>query len=261
MYHPGGVLSPRRKAGELDRKPPYERLASENLRKRGLLPEESVLRRVYAQYYGSVSFVDHNVGRILKAPDEEGLASNTVVVFTTDHGELVGDHWLRLKGPWMYDLVTHVPLIWRWPGRFRAGSAPEEFIEQVDLLPTILELAGAPAHPAAQGRSLRPLLEGSGAPRWREAVYTGDRDSSELPAHGIDDRGLVLKCIRTRDWKLTFFPGRPYGELFDLRHDPWEYDNLWDDPARRNIRQELFARLLHLYAATEDPLPERVAPN
>lgn len=259
MYDPKDVLSPRRKAGELDRKPPYKRIASENLRKNGLLPNETTLRRIYTQYYGAVSFVDHNIGRILKALDEEGIAGNTVVIFTTDHGELVGDHWLRLKGPWMYDLVTHVPMIWRWPGRFVDGTEPAEFAEQVDLLPTLLDLAGAPPSLGAQGRSLRPMLEGKATTGWREAVLTEDRDSSELSAHGLESHHLHLKSIRTRDWRLTHFAGQPFGELFDLRNDPGEYDNLWDDPARRGIREELTARLLDLYVAMDDPLPPRLA--
>lgn len=259
MYSPLDALSPRRKPGELDRLPPYKRIASENLRGRGLLPDEHVLRQIYSQYYGSVSFVDHSVGRILRTLEETGLSSNTVVIFTTDHGELVGDHWLRLKGPWMYDLVTQVPMIWRWPQHFAAGTVPGEFAEQVDVLPTILDLAGLPAHLGAQGRSLRPLLEGKQPPRWREAAFTEDRDSSELAAHGVHDRGLHLKSIRTPDWRLTFFQGKPYGELFDLRDDPGEYENLWDLPDRKRVRQDLTAALLDLYAAIEDPLPERLA--
>jgi len=258
MYGWEQMPPPQRRAGELDNKPPVQKAASEHLRGKGLLPDERELRRIFTQYYGSVSFVDACIGRILKTLEEEGLAGNTIVVFTVDHGEMIGDHWLRLKGPWMYDLVTHVPMIWRWPEHFRT-AVRQEFIEQVDLLPTMLDLVGV-AHPAGvQGRSLGPMLAGSALGSWRDAVLIQDRDSSELEAHGMQARDMSLKTIRTREWKLVFYQGKPYGELYDLVKDPQEYVNLWDSAAHRSTRQDLIVRLLDLYAGAEDPLPARVS--
>jgi arylsulfatase len=259
MYRWEDVPGPQREAGELNAKPPDKRRASERLKQRGLLPDPRELQQDIARYYGATSFVDWNVGRVLKTLEEERLADDTIVIFTTDHGEMIGDHWLRLKGPWMYDLVIHAPIIWRWPRHFGPGKVVEQFAEQVDLMPTLLEFAGVQAPGGLQGRSLAPLLEGRTVNSWREATLTEDRDSSELPAHGIEARDLSLKTIRTRNWKLTFYQGKPYGELFDLRNDPQEYDNLWADPARRRIRTELTQQLLDLLVATEDPLPKRIA--
>lgn len=259
MYPWDQVPPPQRRAGELERKPPHQKRAAEHLQQVGLMPEERELREVFTQYYGSVSFVDANLGRILRALDEEHLAGNTIVIFTVDHGELIGDHWLRLKGPWMYDLVTRVPMIWRWPGRFRQGVR-EQFAAQVDLMPTVLDLATVACPAGVQGASLAPLLRGEEVSPWRDAVLTEDRDSSELAAHGMESRDLNVKAIRTKDWKLVVYQGKPYGELYDLRNDPKEFDNLWDDPARRATREELTARLLDLYVSTDNPLPERLAP-
>lgn len=258
MYRWDQAPPPHRQPGELDRKPPHKKRASEHLRERGLLPDERELREVIARYYGSTSFVDSNAGRVVKTLEEENLANDAVVVFPVDHGEMIGDHWLRLKGPWMYDLVIQVPMIWRRPGRL-APALVDHFAEQVDLMPTVLALAGVAPPSGVPGRSLVPLLQRQRVPAWREATLTEDRDSSELPAHGMEARDLNLKTIRTRNWKLTFYQGKPYGELFDLKNDPREFENLWDDPARRKIRGELLERLLDLLVATEDPLPERKA--
>src|SRR5947209_12222474 len=116
------------------------------------------MRDIIRYTYGMISLVDDNVGRILRTLDETGLAGNTVVLFLSDHGELLGDHGLMTKGPFLYDGLIRVPMIWRWPGQWNARDVVEGICGLVDVAPTLYELAGAPAPLGSQGASLVPVL-------------------------------------------------------------------------------------------------------
>jgi uncharacterized sulfatase len=142
----------------------------------------------------------------------------------------------------MYDEVLHVPLVVRFPGTLPAGKVVEPLTQEIDQMPTLLALLGAPAPEGMQGRSLLPLMAGEKA-KWDETVY------AEFPA---------TKMVRTRDWKLVYYAGRPYGELYDLRSDPHELDNLWNDAGRAAPKQEMMARLANWLIASHDPLPPPV---
>ena len=121
-------------------------------------PEE--LREIVRAYYAMVSFVDDEVGRILSALDELGLRESTLIVFSSDHGEMLGDHGLLLKGPMMYEGAVRVPLLMRWPGVLPEGARRAELVSLVDLCATFLAAAGLPDLPASQGDSLLPLARG-----------------------------------------------------------------------------------------------------
>ena len=103
------------------------------------------LRDIQALTCAMVGFVDEQIGRIFAALDRLGLRENTVVVFTSDHGDMLGDHWMLNKGPFHFDGLLRVPHIWRWPGRFRAGLVSDGLASLLDFVPTILDLAGVPA--------------------------------------------------------------------------------------------------------------------
>jgi arylsulfatase A-like enzyme len=189
------------------------------------------LAEMTANYYGMISLIDHNVGRMLTALDDLGLANDTLVVYTTDHGELLGNHGLYLKGPTPYEDLLRVTLVARGPG-VQTGRVVSEPVSTMDLASTFCELAGAaPAHDM-QSRSLLPLM--SGTAQTRDCAY------SEWHVHpsrcGV---ALKLRTVRTHDWKCSFELDSGAGEMYDLRNDPEEMHNLYADAGYAKQRKEL----------------------
>jgi len=203
---------------------------------------------VLAKYLGFVTLIDEQIGRILDALDDAGLAGSTVVVHTSDHGDFVGGHRQFNKGPLMYDDTYHVPLVIRGPddvdAGVPAGRACDEFVSLVDLMPTFLELAGVAVPGHVDGRSLLPLLAGE-ADDWRTSVFA--------EYHG-DEFGLYSqRMVRTAEYKFVY-NGPDVNELYDLRADPHELANLIDHPDHRSARRELGRSLLGWMESTDDPL-------
>ncbi len=218
------------------------------------------IQRIVAAYYAMVTLIDGEVGRMLAALVQLGLARNTLVGFTSDHGEMLGDHELLLKGPMFYEGAVRVPLILRWPGHLPAGARRSELVEWMDLCPTFLEAAGAPPLPGSQARSLLPLARDdadAGARGWALCEY---RDSG----HPYDPP-VQVTMLRRGQYKICVHHGPPAtdrprtGELYDLAADPDELTNLWDDPGSRQIRVELEQYLLDVLVATEDRSAAREA--
>ncbi len=254
-YDPESLPRPVTRDGELDDKPPIFTDASEKSyggNAKGYTEyTHDELMRVRAAYYAMVTLVDDEVGRILDALDEAGLADDTIVVFTSDHGEMLGDHQLMLKGPFMYDCAVRVPLIVRWPGRQQQGSR-HELVQWIDLAPTFLDAAGAGVSPSYQGDSLAPLIAGSDV-EWRDWALCQYRDSGhpyDPPVH--------VTMLRHDRWKLVAHHGTPAstrertGELYDLVNDPDELTNLWHDEAHRRVRADLHEQLTDVLVGTED---------
>ncbi|WP_350274989.1 sulfatase-like hydrolase/transferase [Kribbella sp. HUAS MG21] len=243
--------------GELAGKPPILTEASKESyagHARGYTTyTEDELQQTKAAYYAMVSLVDDEVGRILDALEAEGLAGNTIVVFTSDHGEMLGDHQLMLKGPMMYECAVRVPLIVRWPGQLPAGERRSELVQWIDLAPTFLDAAGVPPLPHGQGTSLLPLARGDedAVPRgWALCEYRNSGHPYDPAVH--------TTMLRADRWKLVVYHGAPAtdrertGELYDLVADPDELDNLWDAPGHREVRFALQEQLLDVLVATED---------
>ena len=197
--------------------------------------------------YAMVDLVDEQVGRILGALEQTGLAENTIVVFTTDHGDYMGNHSFWFKGPFHYDDVVRLPLIVRYPGG-AAGVRTQAMASLIDLAPTFLESAGFEAPAAMDGRSLLPVLQGR-AERIRNACVIESRATRT---------GLYAQTIVSERYKATFYGGQSYGELYDLAEDPDEFVNRWDDPALANVRFELALRLLTEHMGTEQNVPRRI---
>jgi choline-sulfatase len=188
--------------------------------------------RARAAYYGLCSFVDRQVGQVLGALEQAGLAENTLVVYTSDHGEMLGEHGAWWKSAF-YEGAERVPLIISWPGHLTPGSVPRN-VSLIDIGATLLDLAGAPPLPAVAGRSLRPLLEGKG--EWYDAVF------AEYVFH-LDGRIVPSRMVKQGPWKYNYYHGlRP--ELFNLAEDPGEERDRWNDPACTEIREELHALVL-----------------
>jgi arylsulfatase len=275
MYDRSQVPVPVRRPGELEDLAPhfwgiYERARLVSGRRRATRMPDEHLREIVAITYGMISFVDQQIGRILDALDRLDLADDTVVHFTSDHGDLLGDHWLLNKGPFHFDGLLRVPSIWRFPGRFPAGVVRDALASHLDFVPTVLGLAGIgcpdggplwPAPLAAEspdqlaalpGRSLLPLLNGA-SERVQDAVVI---ESDE------DYLGLRLRTLVTEAHQLTIYVGEhveePYGELFDLHADPGQLHNLWARSEYTALKRELQARLLMELVRTDNRLPRRL---
>jgi arylsulfatase A-like enzyme len=191
-------------------------------------------RLVTAAYHAAVSFIDAEIGRLLAAVKEAGLYDDTLIVFTSDHGDMLGGHGLCTKGIGTpYEEVYNIPLLLRRPGGPRGPVDATTRTGLIDLAPTLLDLCGARAIEGAQGRSLRPVLEGRAqAEEWQDAYaeFFGQRfvQTQRLVWHG--------------DWKYVFSPGGT-DELYDLGRDPHERRNLAGDPACRGTLEDMARRM------------------
>lgn len=218
------------------------------------------IQDIKAHYYAMVSLIDDEVGAILDALDAEGLTDNTLVVFTSDHGEMLGDHQLLLKGPMMFEGATRVPLIMRWPGNLPAGERREQLVSWVDLAPTLLGAAEARGLARCQGQDIFELAKTGQQDGLRDWVLCQYRDScwpSDPPVH--------TTMLRQGRWKLVVHHGAPVtsrartGELYDLARDPRERINLWDSPGARDERSRMEGLMLDVLVATEDRFQPRLS--
>ena len=201
------------------------------------IPEQSddQLREIIQNYYGQISLIDHNVGRILIALEEAGLAEDTIVIYTTDHGDWLGDHGLVLKGPMHYEGLLRVGMIWRGPG-IPAGKVVDDPVSTLDLHATFSDYTGAEPLLTQHGQSLRPLIE----------TDTASRDYAYCEWELLPNRvgvALSLRTVRTKTHKLTLELESGAGELYDLVNDPDEMTNLFNDPAAAAVQAELTAMI------------------
>lgn len=244
MYSSAVFPASHKRPGEMTNKPPQQQAALEKSVGFDLRTmTASDLHRVKSFYYGMISENDKYIGMLLDELKTLGLADRTIVVFNADHGEMLGDHGLLFKGSYMYDEVTRVPLIIRAPGKLPAAAVVDALVEEVDLMPTLLELMGVPAPHGVQGQSLVALAR-KPASRHKQAVF------SEFP---------TIRMARTREWKLVHYTRQRYGELYHLTEDPHELVNLHADPKHASARADMEALLSDWLATSTDPklAPER----
>ena len=263
-YDPAALPAPIGIPGELDGKPEIQREASAESYAgyaRGYATYSlDEIRQIRRAYYAMVTLIDDETRRILGRLDDLGLADDTVVVFTSDHGEMLGDHELLLKGPMMYEGAVRVPLIMRWPGRLPAGERRNELVEWIDLGATFLGLAGVPPLAASQGRDLMPLARGDA-----DAESRGWALCEYLNSGHPYDPPVLLTMLRHGPYKLVVQHGPPAtarprtGELYDLDTDPDELRNLWDAPELATTRIELERLLLDVLVATGERSQPRTA--
>ncbi len=194
-------------------------------------------------YLRCVRGVDDNVGRILDYLDSAGLAENTIVVYTADQGFFLGEHGLYDKRL-MYEEALRMPLLVRWPSRVASGTVNHDMVLNLDFAATLLAAVGQKVPEVMQGRSFLPLLEGNTPGDWRRAMYYRYYFSHfQLPRH---------LGVRTMTHKLIHFDGIDQWELFDLTKDPNELNNVYADPAYREVVTELKAELLRLQRELRD---------
>jgi arylsulfatase A-like enzyme len=261
-YDPDKLPDPDYVEGELDSKPIFQQVDHDGAYGGMLLgfskmtPRER--REVTAAYYAMVEQIDDGVGRILKFLDDTGRRENTIVIFMSDHGELLGDHGMYLKGPFMYDCSIRVPLIISWPARFKSGLRSDALVELVDLVPTLLDAVGMQTPVRVQGKSLYDICAGNANPD-EHKDYAYVEYYVAQPFHRAMKELPLVTSVRTRTAKLNSYAGLEPGELYDLESDPGEHVNLWDSPAHAGLKAEMMKLCFDASILTQDPLPERIA--
>jgi arylsulfatase len=200
-----------------------------------LEPTHEQRHRQRAYYLANVTMIDEKVGEIMDALESQGYLENSIVIFTSDHGDCLTDHGHSQKWT-MYDIITKVPMIVWAPERLGGGRFVEELCQQMDLGPTILEFAGIEVPHTLEAESLMAPLKNE---PWdgREYVF------AEQVRDGILTGCEFMTMVRNKDWKLVHFLDEPDGQLFDLNADPDEVKNLWYDPTYIEKKQELLAVL------------------
>lgn len=246
LHRPEDVDLPEHRSRDFSKRPWWHQAACESeipsehaeiRQKYSRMPElsDDHLREVIANTYGQIALIDHSVGRILTALEEQGLADNTYIVYTADHGDWLGDHGLVLKGPMPFEGLLNVRAIVKGPD-VPVGAVKDQPLSTLDLGATFMDWAGVESLMPIHGKSMRDVISGDG---------TRDGALSEwelLPGRvGV---GLSLRTVRSRTAKLTMDLKSGAGEMYDLTSDPAELDNIFDDPAHAALRDKLTAILM-----------------
>ncbi|MBA2277967.1 MAG: sulfatase-like hydrolase/transferase [Chloroflexia bacterium] len=263
MYDPAAMAPGTMIPGEHDAMPPHFALTQEeapdfsryqetpypNHGFRSHRIDDPSLRRDMAVYYGMISFMDQQIGRILDTLDRLGIAENTLVVFTTDHGHFLGHHGLNAKGPFHYEDLLRLPFLARLPGRIPAAATSTAIQSLVDLAPTFLAAAGIAVPGLMQGVSQWEV--------WRGAAETAREHAIVENRH--QPTAVHLRTYVENHYKLTVYRNDTHGELFDLLDDPAERCNRWHDSAYAEVKGELLHRWVQAEIAREPTRLPRIA--
>ncbi|MCB1546490.1 MAG: sulfatase-like hydrolase/transferase, partial [Hyphomicrobiaceae bacterium] len=236
--------------------------------------DEKEVRNLYATYLAQIRFIDDGIGRLLDCLERTNRIDNTIVVFCSDHGDFMVEHGMSEKGGAMYDCLTHVPLVVSAPGAPGEGTRCSKLVSLLDVVPTLLDLAGVAPMEKAQGVLLPVVTGGVG----REAIFseygaggptftlaelnampdTYGRRAGRATTPVREAEGL-LKMVRTREWKYVHDAPAGVHQLYDLARDPWERTNLADSPAHARVISEMRGLLLdwHLQRDRREPFRER----
>lgn len=208
------------------------------------------LKKDIAIYYGMMSMLDHSIGQLLDHLEASGLAENTLVVFSSDHGHYFGQHQLGAKGPFHFEDGIRVPMIVRWPGQVEAGKRTAVLQSQVDYAATFLDAAGIRVPLSMAAKSQVPVWKGD-ASAARRKVCIEFRHQPTV---------LNLRTYIDQRYKLTIWNTPEDGELYDLQEDPNEYRNLWYDAAHSELKQRLLHEALLAEMGKEPYAMPRIAP-
>jgi len=253
-YDPAKMPPPKYREGELQSKSPYARTDHQGAyggRDLSFAKTDDLThRKITAAYYAMIEQADYAVGRMLEVLKETAQDQNTIVIYSSDHGEMLGDHGIYLKGPYFYEPLIRVPLIIRWPRGYKAGLKVDALTEEVDLAPTLLEAAAIPIPFRMQGRPLTKLLKGE------TSVHRGSQYSEFYNSNFQYSPPPWATMVRTERYKLTVYHSLGgWGELYDLQKDPSEFNNLWDDRSAGGIKGEMHALMVARMSETVDPHP------
>ncbi|MCY4145931.1 MAG: sulfatase-like hydrolase/transferase, partial [Chloroflexi bacterium] len=212
-------------------------------------------RTLIAAYYAMIKLIDDQIGRIMTALEESGQRDNTLIIFTSDHGDMLGDHGLIQKGCRFYEGLVRVPLIMAWRGRFAAGLRSQALVELTDIVPTLLDICGLAISPYLTGKSLLPILTAAKDPdQHRDMVRSEYIDALDLPG-----RSAATMQFDGR-YKFIRYHNHDRGELYDLQSDPGEFDDLWESPAHQALKLELALRSLDAAVMSQYHGPPRIGP-
>ena len=280
MFPLEAIELPPRRAGEFDESAPERNRILHRIL--GLSPglsgdDGEHVRRAIGVYYAMTRFVDDGIGRILDTLERTGLRDNTIVVFTADHGDFMGEHDMLVKGGVFYDCLVRVPLIVSWPGRVPQGALDDSMVSTIDIVPTLLQLQGIDAPEEFEGEPLPTVTDAEP----RDAAFS--EYGADGPPFSMTDLeampepygyATLIAClqwreaegdrrmVRTRRWKYVHDPLSPpeeRDELYDLEADPAELTNVVSDPVNATVIAEMRARLEAWRSATGEgprvPLP------
>lgn len=228
--------------GELDNKPALQKNDYFNGGQNGIAKSITKMtnnekRENTRDYYAMIELIDDQLGKLLNYLEDNGLKKNTVIIFMSDHGEMNGDHGLYKKGAYFYQALVHVPLIISCPGVIQSDVKSCALVELVDIAPTILELAGHEIPYYIQGKSLASMLKGEKSPDYhKDAVYC-EYYNCLLGGHDVD-----ATMYYDGRYKLVVYHGMDIGELYDLKSDPNEYSNLWNNDKYTDILNSLIKK-------------------
>lgn len=231
-------------------------------------PKDAVkIKQWTREYYAAIHAIDRNLGRLLNKLDELNLTRKTIILFTSDHGYMIGHHGLHTKGnaswisgpnqgkkrPNMFEESIRVPLIIRWPGVVKPKTEIHQTVSNIDTLPTILSMLNVsiPKNLKQNGVDFSPLLRGKKIEPHKELFGQYDLHNGGL---------AYMRMVRTDEWKLVrHYESISLDELYDLENDPGETKNLYDDPSRKKIREQLQLRLTKWQRSIDDPLLSKIA--
>ncbi len=231
QYPPESVDLPVIPPGHLEgQHPVYQRMR--RMFGMGAAVSDDLTRRGRAGYYGLIAYLDEKIGRLLDTLDETGQRNNTLVIYTSDHGEMAGEHGMWRKSNF-YEQSVRVPLVLRWPGHLPERQRVNGVVSLVDVVATLLDATGVAPVAPLDGDSLLPLARGERS-EWKDEAF------AEYLAHGV---ARPMAMLRRGRFKLNYsLDDAP--ELYDLGSDPGEFHDLADDSAYASVREELRARLL-----------------
>ena len=214
---------------------------------------------IKAAYYAMIENIDHQFGLILDNLKKNNQIDNTLIIFTSDHGELLGDHGLIYKGCKFFEGLIHVPLIFSWPKKYQKNITSNALVESIDIAPTLLEACGLEIPYYMQGKSLHGLLTGDKDLNFHKEVVVTDFNDS-LGSSEINNYTQATMTFDGR-FKLAIYHSHSgLGELYDLEKDPGEFLNLWNDKNYKDLKNNLIARHLDVLMKTIPPGVERIAP-
>lgn len=252
-------------AGELEQKPYFQKVDHKGAYNNHDSNNAAIIydnmsayehRLMKASYYAMIELIDHQIGRLLETLRRLNQLENTIIIFTSDHGEMLGDHGLYLKGPYFYEPAVRVPLIFSCPGTIIKGKRSRALVELMDIAPTLVEACKLPCQPQMQGKSFWSLLTGS-TPSDSHKEYVYSEYYNSMPWH----KNPSAQCTMVYDgrYKLVAVHSTNEGELYDLQEDSGEHRNLWDSQEHMAVKTCMLMKLCNAMAFTVDPMEERIS--
>jgi len=248
QYYPDNTDLPNNPPGHLDNLPPSAKRLQTYTGTAGPYTDDET-RKARAAYYGMISFLDDKIGRLMDTLEATGQRKNTVVIHTSDHGEMAGEHglWRKMN---FYEQAARIPLQISWPGNLPEGKRVSEATSNVDFVATLLDIVGIdPTQWDMDGDSFLHYLQGTEDNLKDEVIC-------EYLAHGTDGPRIM---VRQGEWKLSYTHRDPVEfELYNLKDDPGEFENLADRQEVKEVQDRLFARAMEVWRGDPDGLSKRV---